>query len=203
MNFLAHLYLSGTAENVRFGNFIGDHIKGRAYMRYRQGIRRGVMLHRFIDHYTDHHPIVARSKDRLRPAYGRYAGIAVDVLYDHYLSANWADYHHLPLHSFARKVYFMLLRKYFHLPPQAKQYVPFMIANNWLALYGKPGGVRRVLTGMSTYSSLPPRAIEAEAIIRAHYALFYEEFRAFMPQIAKAIQEEKGIPVPEKLGKEA
>ena len=199
MNFLGHLYLSGPVENVRFGNFIGDHVKGKSYERYKKKVREGILLHRFIDHYTDRHPIVRSSKKRLRPVYGKYAGIAVDVLYDHFLSAGWQDYHEQPLHSFSRKVYLMLLRKYFHLPAAAKQYVPFMIANNWLALYGRKGGIHRVLTGMAGYSSLPRRADDALLVIEKYYGAFKEEFEHFIPEIALAVAGEKNITVPGKL----
>ena len=39
MNFLAHLYLSGTNEKILVGNFIGDYVKGRKYEIYEKAIQ--------------------------------------------------------------------------------------------------------------------------------------------------------------------
>ena len=62
MNFLAHLLFSGNQEDVIFGNFIGDAIKGRAHETYSEGIQKGILLHRFIDSYTDTHDYYLESK---------------------------------------------------------------------------------------------------------------------------------------------
>ena len=61
MNFLAHLYLSGSDPMVKVGNFIGDHVKGNAYQNYEIGIQQGILLHRKIDFFTDTHPLVKQS----------------------------------------------------------------------------------------------------------------------------------------------
>ena len=53
MNFLAHLYLSGNNEPVMIGNFIADHLKGKQWMALPEEIQKGVVLHRFIDSFTD------------------------------------------------------------------------------------------------------------------------------------------------------
>ncbi|HEY3430492.1 MAG TPA: DUF479 domain-containing protein, partial [Cyclobacteriaceae bacterium] len=66
MNFLAHLYLSGTHQKVMVGNFIGDFVKGRnALETFEPEIVKGIELHRGIDEFTDSHPIVTESKNRL------------------------------------------------------------------------------------------------------------------------------------------
>ena len=57
MNYLAHLLLSGNDEDVIFGNFIGDAIKGKQYQDYSGSIQKGILLHRQIDTFTDSHPI--------------------------------------------------------------------------------------------------------------------------------------------------
>src|SRR5215471_3876269 len=79
MNFLAHLYLSGNNAPVMLGNFIGDFVKGRqALSQLSPEVARGVELHRAIDTFTDSQPLVAQSKNRLRPKYRHYAGVIVD-----------------------------------------------------------------------------------------------------------------------------
>ena len=55
MNYLAHVYLSGSDEFLCIGNFIGDHVKGKAYFDYPETIQNGILLHRKIDYFTDQH----------------------------------------------------------------------------------------------------------------------------------------------------
>jgi acyl carrier protein phosphodiesterase len=90
MNFLAHLHLSGNNPNIMLGNFMGDFVKGKSYrQQYEPEIIKGIELHRSIDEFTDSHPVVTESKNRLRPTYRHYSGVIVDVFYDHFLAANW------------------------------------------------------------------------------------------------------------------
>ena len=104
MNFLAHLYLSGDNEQIIVGNFIGDFVKGRnALQTFDPTIALGIELHRAIDQFTDTHPVVRSSKDRLRPKYRHYAGVIVDIFYDHFLARKWNDYHKTPLPEFAQR----------------------------------------------------------------------------------------------------
>src|SRR5436190_842749 len=87
MNFLAHLYLSGDDADVMTGNFIGDFVRGRNLAeQFGEKIARGIELHRAIDAFTDHHSVVKQSKTRLRPKYGHYSGVIVDIFYDHFLA---------------------------------------------------------------------------------------------------------------------
>ena len=97
MNFLAHIYLSGDNEELKIGNFIADSVKGKQYLEYPPGIIDGIVLHRAIDTFTDTHPIVSRSVERLFERYGHYSRVIVDILYDHFLAANWKDYSDIPL----------------------------------------------------------------------------------------------------------
>ena len=83
MNYLAHIFLSGDDRRVQIGNFVGDAVKGRAYENYPSGFREGILLHREIDDYTDHHPVVREAIDMLRGDFGRYSGVLTDIYFDH------------------------------------------------------------------------------------------------------------------------
>lgn len=86
LNFLAHLYLSENNTNIMIGNFIADHIKGNRFSHLNSEIQKGIRLHREIDTFTDSHVITKKSKRRLHKRYGLYAGIIIDIFYDHYLA---------------------------------------------------------------------------------------------------------------------
>lgn len=92
MNILAHVYLSNREEELLIGNFIADFIKGDpAAPRHglSPGVVTGIRLHRAIDGFTDAHPEVAAVRTLLRARCHKYAGVAVDVFFDHYLAVDF------------------------------------------------------------------------------------------------------------------
>ncbi len=112
MNFLAHLYLSGKNEELIVGNFIADHVKGNNVFKYNEGIQKGIRLHREIDTFTDTHPVFLKSKNRLATDYRKYAGVIVDMFYDHFLSANWKLYDDEDLESFVDRMHDVIIKRY-------------------------------------------------------------------------------------------
>ena len=70
MNFLAHIYLSGNNDLIKIGNFMADGIRGKDYLNFPEDIKKGILLHRQIDTFTDSHPIYRMSKHRLHEKYG-------------------------------------------------------------------------------------------------------------------------------------
>ncbi len=126
MNYLAHLYLSGDKPDIILGNFLGDSLKGKEYLCYNKTVQRGVFLHRFIDSFTDKHQLIRNGTERLRPGYRKYAGVVVDILYDHFLAVNWEKYHYISLSEFADQMHEVLSNYYFKMPPKAQQLVPFL-----------------------------------------------------------------------------
>src|SRR5687768_11261936 len=120
MNFLAHLHLSGENEEIKIGNFIADFVKGKNYDHYPAGIRQGIIIHRHIDYFTDTHPIVLESKQRLYSTYHKYSAVIVDVFYDHFLATKWDDFSEIPLFDFASEFYYMVKKYSEHLPEKVK-----------------------------------------------------------------------------------
>jgi len=88
MNFLAHIYLSGQDELIKIGNFMADTVKGKNYQNYPKKLKIGILLHRFIDSYTDSHVVFRQTTKRLHPNYGHYSGVLADMFYDHFLCKN-------------------------------------------------------------------------------------------------------------------
>ena len=125
MNFLAHIYLSGNSRDVLIGNFIGDYVKGKEYTHYPAGIQKGILLHRHIDSFTDQHPVTRSSKKFISERYGLYAGIVVDIFYDHFLSVRWDKYSDMSLSTYVRDRYKMLNTGFSHFPSGVKNWFPY------------------------------------------------------------------------------
>ena len=60
MNHLAHLLLAERSDGLLVGGFLGDFVKGRLKGDRPPAIEQGIKLHRYIDHFTDHHPEALR-----------------------------------------------------------------------------------------------------------------------------------------------
>jgi len=183
MNCLAHQYLSGDSEDLKIGNFIADGVKGKVLFTFPQGIQQGIKLHRAIDHFTDHHPIVEKSKNRLRIKYRKYAGVVVDLYYDHYLANLWKDYSSVKLEKYTEETYKLMFKNYFMLPGKMKGILPFMAQGNWLLNYGKVEGVQRALTGLARRTTFKSNMEFAHEDLVTYYDEFKNEFQAFFPNL--------------------
>ena len=183
MNFLAHIYLSGKNEDIQFGNYIGDFVKGKNYKKYNDDIIKGILLHREIDSYTDSHPVVRNSIKRMRPAYGKYAGAAVDILYDHFLAKYWTDYSSAKLEDFVINFHHTVSERLGKLPDKARRFTFPFIKNKRLICYADLNCFEDVLQKMAIYTSMPDKVKDAMQIINKNYNLFYEEFETFFPEI--------------------
>lgn len=189
MNFLAHLYLSGNDEQLMIGNFIADSVKGSAYNNYPEGIRKGILLHRAIDFYSDNHPVFLKSVERLRPNYHKYAGVIVDIFYDHFLAKNWNLYSDVPLEEYADKVHKLMLKNILHLPARPLMFLRYAIKTNRFVTYGTLEGMEEVLFGMSRRMQFRSNMELAGKDLKEHYLLFEREFTVFFGDAKKYVAE--------------
>ncbi len=183
MNYLAHVYLSHNNEDLMIGNFIADHVKGKAIMDFSDEIRAGIVLHRAIDQFTDSHPVFLKSKMRLANNYRKYAGVIVDMFYDHFLAANWDDYSDEGLEEYTKRNYKILMKKFIILPRKTKYILPFMAKSNWLMNYGSFEGLHRALSGMAKRTPYESRMEKATVDLKIDYELYKQEFREFFPEV--------------------
>ena len=183
MNFLAHIYLSGSNEAVTIGNFIADGIKGKSYKKYPLQIQRGILLHREIDTFTDQHPIVKKSTARLHNNYSHYSGVIVDILYDHFLAKNWNDYHKQPLEEYIQDFYKLLRTDFDILPSRIQQMMPYMISDNWLLSYATVPGISKILVQMNRRTNNISKMNFAVIELEQYYTEFEEEFTSFFIEL--------------------
>ena len=90
MNYLAHAWLARHSDDAILGAMLGDFVHGQqALLDWPVPVREEIVRHRFIDRYTDSHPEVIAARARFGTL-RRYAGIALDVYFDHCLARGWA-----------------------------------------------------------------------------------------------------------------
>ncbi|WP_395058055.1 ACP phosphodiesterase [Flavobacterium sp.] len=194
MNYLAHIFLSGNNDLLKIGNFMADGIRGNDYLKFPEDVKNGIILHRHIDTFTDAHPIYRKSKHRLHEKYGHYAGVIMDILYDHFLAKNWSNYSDEKLEDYAANFYKSLEDNYDILTEKTQNIMPYMTERNWLASYATIAGIEMILFQMDYRTK--HRANMQEAIVELQefysefeeeFTLFFEELRAFCLQQMKKI----------------
>lgn len=187
MNYLMHLLLSGNDDDIRIGNFIADHIRGRAVNLQANEIKKGIVLHRIIDNYSDLHPAVLQSVRRLFPFHQHYARVVVDIYYDHFLSVHWIEFSSVPLNILVNDFYSMLEMRFQELPARTQRILPKMIEQNWLACYGNISDLQRIFEGMNRRASFVSHMDSAVQHLLDYYSEFEQEFITFMPEINEFI----------------
>ena len=190
LNYLVHLYLSGTDSELQLGGLMGDFVKGPIAPETPAGIAQGLRLHRRIDtlaHSSDH---TRRSRQRLGPRFRHGRGIIVDIFYDHFLASSWQDFSNLPLESYAAHVYQLLQERHAQLPPGLQEVARRMTVHNWLVSYRQQEVVGKALQRISGRLKRPLPLAEGLGDLQRHEALFRQDFQGFMTEAtALAVRE--------------
>ena len=188
MNYLAHLYLSESDPDSRVGSLMGDFVKGRVGEDFRPSVREGILLHRKVDSFTDAHPIIRQSKVRISPGFRRYAGILVDIFYDHFLATQWHHWSDLPLDEFADEVYDILRERHDAFPESMQRSMRYMVSRRLLQSYREIGGVHDALRGIETRLRRPSRLGESVRELELNYPALRSDFEEFFPLLVEFVQ---------------
>ncbi|HSB07521.1 MAG TPA: ACP phosphodiesterase [Thermodesulfobacteriota bacterium] len=189
MNFLAHTYLSGESEPIATGNFIGDWIKGSGFKKYPPEIQKGILLHRCIDSYTDHHPTFKKSKQRLTGEFKKYSGIVIDIFYDHFLATDWNCFSPISLGEFVDKLNDILTRHQYLLTPEMTEFTTRFMNHRRMESYATVEGIEGVLHAMVRRTSLPDRTDYAIDNLKTHYDGYRKEFCNYFTHLIGYIED--------------
>ena len=180
MNYLAHIYLSGTSKGLIFGNFIADALRGKAYENYSPEVQKGIFLHRSIDSFTDAHPIFRKHSKLFFKEHRHYGRVILDVFYDHLLAKNWHNYHPEDLRTFSQSFYQMVRDFPEPLPQRIQHFFDKMEEQNWLFEYADINGISRILMHMSRRTAFPSDFPAAVPVFLAHEASIETDFFDFI-----------------------
>lgn len=186
MNWLAHLRLAPPSPLLRLGNLCGDFVAGVDLSSLHPDLQRGVAMHRAIDRFVDAHPVVGRARQRLGPARRRFAGVLVDVFFDHFLARDWHQHGDGgTLAAFVARVHGDLRDHVGLLPKHLRVAAPRFSADGWLASYASVGGIARVLGLMASRLSRPGSLAEGADVLREHYADLGCDFAELWPELTR------------------
>lgn len=184
MNYLGHAYLSFHSPSILAGNMISDFVKGAAKFSFSGNIQKGIMLHRYIDEFTDHHPAIKEAQQIFRSHYRLYSAPIVDVLLDYFLANDISVFNdEESLKSFATKTYAQLENYSAQLPSRFVQVLAYMKAEDWLYSYKYTRGIRRSLQGLVRRSAFLVESHTAYNLFLEHSSFLNECYHEFFPDV--------------------
>ena len=198
MNYLAHLYLADRDKFSIIGNLMGDfrrHLKGRTLP---EAVMVGIENHRRVDKFTDGHTEVLGLKGCFSRKRRRFAGIILDLAFDHFLAVHWERYSMEPREDFIGYCYSCLWDGMDLMPERMQRTVDYMIREDWLASYRDLSGIDVALNRLSRRIRFDNHLEGAAEEIESNYALIEAGFLAFFPELVKYINNGQGhiSPIP-------
>lgn len=185
MNFLAHAVLAGDAPAMVIGGIVGDWIKGPLPACLPADLARGVALHRAIDSHAERHPAFRRSRSRVSAMRRRYAGVLVDIFYDHLLARDWAMFHPQPFIEFRAAVYSLVASRRGDLPEHLRLGLELMASEDWFGSYARIDGIAEVLARMSRRVRRPNPLAGGEVELLADVEAYAADFQAWLDDARK------------------
>lgn len=183
MNYLAHAYLAESSDEFLIGSIMGDFVKGPVDGLFTPQIASGVVFHRRVDAFADNHEMSRASRNLFSPRCRRYAGVILDICYDHFLSKNWTVYADSDLAEFILRVYETLQHYYDILPARLQLVLPRMVQQNWLNCYRTLGGVDITLGRIAQRLHRENTLDDSIGEIRKNYRQLERNFHAFFPDL--------------------
>jgi len=184
MNFLAHLCLANGDAGLMLGGMFGDFVRGRRALRtYPEAIRQGIVLHRYIDRRTDHSPVVKKLRTRFPREFRRYAGIIIDLAFDHQLAINWWRYMPGSLERFDLEIRDLLRENPAWVPEGLTSFMDYANIHGLFTAYREEDVTLYSLAGVGTRLSRPNPLHRVAEIWPELAPEFRTAFQQLFPQI--------------------
>lgn len=188
MHFLAHLHLAEGNPYEQIGQIAGDFAKGLVLGDQHPEVARGIRRHRRCDSFTDSHPNMLRSKALMNGPYRRYAGLVLDLYYDHLLAEHWSELGFGQLRDDTHAIYASLDGSRQHWTTGMERFTDYLIESDMLYRLKEPevmeAGLIRIASRLKRQVDLRPAIIQVTAESSAHRELFLD----FYPQLQAAVR---------------
>lgn len=190
MNHLAHVLLAGDDEELQLGGMLGDFVHGRPdSLQFPPRVIAGIQLHRAIDVYTDAHPEVLAAKALLPSPYRRYAGILLDMWFDHCLARDFSRWSGLSLQARSDALRALLQRYDALLPPALRRFRGYMEVHGLPAGYADRDVLGHALAGIGQRLSRANPLDSALPVLVAREPELQQRFEVFFPQLQEFARE--------------
>lgn len=191
MNFLAHFYLSDQTSEGFVGGLLGDFVRGDFRGKFSKTIEREIEIHRKVDFFTDTNVVVKLSKQRVSDSRRKYAGVLIDMFYDHFLAVDFEIYTGVSLKKFSANVYRSLVESQAYLPVELHSKINWIATHDLLGSYVRIEGIGRALYGIShrlkRKNSLPEGIFD----LKRNYSALQQDFKQFFPELVAFVENER------------
>lgn len=188
MNFLAHLCLASGDPKLMLGGLFGDFVRGRRALRaYPVPVQQGIMLHRFIDKSTDHSSVIKKLRPKFPREFRRYAGIIIDLAFDHELAMNWWRYMPGSLERFDVETRDLIRDNEEMVPEGLTNFMVYADRHGLFTAYREEEVTLHALAGVGTRLSRPNPLHRVAEIWPELAPEFQTSFREFFPEIQSAV----------------
>lgn len=187
MNYLAHAFLAQPTLASLTGNLLGDFCKGVNITELPADIKAGLDNHRAVDRYTDQHPLIKQAKQQFSASQRRFAGVALDVLFDHYLIKHWSSYNSLAYQDYKNRLYRQLQLALPLMPAQMATIMRKVVQQDWFKSYETLPDTARAVTYIASRIRFDNHFSDAVNDIRIHYDNFEQIFLHFFPQLQQHV----------------
>lgn len=193
MNYLAHLFFAENTSESRVGNLMADFVRGPVERQpYSNAIIQAMRRHMAVDRFTDGHEVVYESKGLISRHRRRFAGIIVDVCYDHFLAKHWSNFSMVELSVFVNSNYQSFRNYRGELPAEMSRAISRMIEYDWLLGYQELSGIGRTLDGLSTRIRRPNTLEGSLEELKNNYGKMEGQFLHFFPELVQHMGKQVG-----------
>lgn len=183
MNFLAHALLAGGDADLEVGGVLGDFVRGKPDPELPAGLRAGISLHRAVDTFTDQHAEVVAARRLFAPPWRRYAGIMLDVWFDHCLARDFGRWSDEPLEIFSARLQRRLAARAPCLPVRLRHFAAWMRSRDVPAAYADEAVIEEVLEGLGRRLTRANPLDRCLPILKRHDVELGKHFQVFFPQL--------------------
>ncbi|MCK0538126.1 acyl carrier protein phosphodiesterase [Alcanivorax quisquiliarum] len=189
MNYFAHLVLAQPTVASKVGNLMGDFMRGVREEQLPPAVRQGLLNHRLVDRVTDEHPLVIESRRLFSPERRRFAGVALDVVFDHFLVRHWDRIYATPLSAEIHRDYRWLREGAILMPAPMRLITRRMAQHDWFSQYGDLGNIGLALDRIAARIRFANRFTGIIEEVDQHYAELEEVFLTLYPVLQQAVAE--------------
>ncbi|WP_136067734.1 acyl carrier protein phosphodiesterase [Modicisalibacter radicis] len=180
MNFLAHGWLArGGTDEFLHGNLIADGVKGVDLSDWSPAAATGIRHHRRVDAWVDQHQVVREARSRAPDDGRRYAGIALDMVWDHFVARDHLD------PALVARCYRVLASR--SAPARLATMVPLLIEEDWLSRYADLDFTCSAIANIGRRLRGPNRLAALVPWVEADYAGLERDFHALWPALNREL----------------
>ena len=189
MNHFAHLVLAQPTLESTVGNLLGDFARGVDPAALPQAVRAGLDNHRAVDRFTDTHPRVQAMKRSFSPRRRRFAGIALDIYFDHLLINHWERFEGRDLDTLIADFYRRMLNGRDLMPGENMRRVTRrMVEYDWFGSYRDIDAVAESLDRVAARIRFDNGFDNAIEDLLRNHELICEDFFEFYPELKRHIE---------------